>query len=145
MESTKPLSATDELAIQRLSSDFGYFVDRGRATECATLFTPDARLIFNPNSAEPVTLEGIEAIRGFLTNREGMRHVTTRHIATNFRITVEGEVRGHSLLTVFRSEDEGREPRISAVCDITEVFQKQPDGSWKIAERVTEVVFAPKP
>ena len=146
METGHELSATDELAILRLSSDFGYFVDRGRATECATLFTPTAKLIFNPNSAKPVALEGIEAISGFLANREGMRHVTTRHLATNFRLTAMGgdEVHGHSLLTVYRSEDEGREPRISAVCDIAEVFRKHADGVWKISERITDVIFAPK-
>ena len=146
METSQAISATDELAIHRLSSDFGYFVDRGRATECAVLFTPDARLIFNPSSAKAVTLDGAEAILGFLTNREAMRHVTTRHLATNFRLTgvSEGEVHGHSLLTVYRSDGEGREPHVSAVCDITEIFQKQADGGWKIAERVTEVIFAPK-
>ncbi len=146
MEPGKHLSTTDELAIQRLSSDFGYLVDRGRATDCATLFTPDARLVFNPNSATPVALEGIDAIRGFLANREGMRHVTTRHVATNLRLTPSGvnDAQGHSLLTVFRSDDEGREPRISAVCDVAELFRKEAGGAWKIAERITEVIFAPK-
>ncbi len=137
------ISAEDALFISTRSAEFGYLVDRGRATECAKLFTPEAKLIFNPGSPKLARFEGFDAIKSFLAGRQAQTHVTTRHAATNFRFTEAeaGRVRCHSLLTIYRSEDEGREPSISAVCDIDEVYGRAADGEWMIEERLTTPVF----
>lgn len=130
-----------------LSSEFGALVDRGRASECAQLFASDARLIFAAETATPNVLEGLESIRAFLTKRQSLTHVTTRHLATNFRVAEQtaDQVTLESLLTVFRSDTAGREPAISAVCDIRETFTRNPQGQWQIQQRSTAVIFAPDP
>ena len=126
-----------------ISAEFGHRVDRGRATECAELFAPDARMIFAAGSPKPGTLEGLAAIQSFLAARQAMTHVTTRHIATNFRLEWDGgaEARLGSLLTVFRSDDATRQPIVSVVCDIEEIFVRDEAGTWRIQERLTRPVF----
>ena len=118
-------------------------VDDGRAIECLELFASDARMVFGPGSPKPGTLEGLEAIRAFLATRQAMTTVTTRHLATNFRLEWDGgaEARLESLLTVFRSDDATRQPVISVVCDIREIFVRDEAGTWRIQERLTKPVF----
>ena len=131
------------LTLSGISSAFGHLVDQGRAIECVDLFAPDAQLIFAAGSPKPGTLNGLEAIRAFLTSRQAMTHVTTRHLATNFRMDWDGgaEARLGSLLTVFRSENATRQPIISVVCDIEEIFARDQAGRWQIRERLTRPVF----
>ncbi len=140
------IAPADLLAISTASAEFGRLVDLGRATECEALFHADARLIFGPGSPKPGTLAGLEAIRAFLTARQSQAHVTTRHVATNFRATpsANGELSLESLLTVFRSDDETREPLVSIVADVAETFRLDPGGDWKILERLTTPVFLRK-
>lgn len=138
-----PASIALLASLSATSSEFGYLVDHGRATECAELFTTDARLIFGPGTPKPGTLAGLEAIRTFLSARQAMTHVTTRHIATNFRLSYDGGDTAtlESLLTVFRSDDSTREPVVSTVSDIREVFTRTDNNTWKITERRTSPVF----
>ena len=138
------VSPADALAISALSAEFGYLVDQKRATECEGLFAVDADLIFGPGSPKPGTLAGVEAIRGFLVARQALMHVTTRHVATNFRFEAQtdGSVKVTSLLTVFRSDDETREASVALVCDVAEVFTREAGGSWRIQERLTTPIFA---
>ena len=135
------------LALSDLSAQFGHYVDQGRATDCAVLFSDNARLVFAQGSPKPGTLVGIEAIRGFLAGRQALTHVTTRHLATNFRLQSlsENEAQLDSLLTVFRSDDASREPVVSVVCDIRERFVLTEAGDWLIAERTTTPVFTHQP
>ena len=137
------VSPVDAFAISALSAEFGYLVDHGRATECEALFAQDARLIYVPGSPKAGALEGLEAIRNFLTARQAQTQVTTRHVASNFRaVRLEsGTVELWSLLTVFRSDDESRQPSIGTVADVCERFRREPDGSWKIVERTTTPIF----
>ena len=143
MHPTQEVSPGDALAITSLSAEFGHLVDHGRATECEALFTADSRLVFGPGTPKPGTLAGLEAIRAFLTARQAQTHVTTRHVASNFRaVRLEGgDLELRSLITVFRSDDESRQPSIGTVADIFEIFRRDPDGSWKILERVTIPIF----
>ena len=131
------------LTLSRISAEFGYLVDHGRAGECVQLFALDAKLIFAAGSPKPGTLEGVEAIRGFLIARQAQTHVTTRHQATNFRMHWDGgsEATLDSLLTVFRSDDETRPPLVSVVADIHEVFIQSTPRDWLIRERRTIPVF----
>jgi hypothetical protein len=135
------------LTFSGMSAEFGHLVDHGRAIECVALFAPNARMIFGPGSPKPGTLDGLEAIRAFLAARQAMTNVTTRHLATNFRLEWDGgsEARLESLLTVFRSDDATRQPVISVVCDIQEIFVRDEAGKWRIQERVTKPVFVYAP
>ena len=135
------------LILSDLSLQFCQHVDQGRAADCAALFAGSARLVFGPGSPKPGTIEGIEAIRGFFTARQALTHVTTRHVATNFRIQPisANEAQLDSLLTVFRSDDASREPVISVVCDIRERFVLTQAGQWLILERTTKPVFTHQP
>ena len=135
------------LILSDLSAQFGHMVDQGRATDCATLFTSTSRLVFAHGSPKPGTIEGLEAIREFLTARQALTHVTTRHVATNFRLRPinASEAQLDSLLTVFRSDDASLEPIVSVVCDIREHFVRTEAGQWLILERTTTPVFIHQP
>ncbi len=135
------------LTLSGISAEFGYLVDHCRAGECARFFAPDAQLIFAAGSPKPGTIEGIEAIRSFLIARQAQMHVTTRHQATNFRMHWDGgsEATLDSLLTVFRSDDETRQPVVSIVADIHEVFTQSTPGNWLIRKRKTTPVFIRTP
>jgi hypothetical protein len=135
--------ATELLTLSALSAEFGYLVDHGRATECANLFAPDAKLIFGEGSPKPGTLDGLQAIRAFLSARQAQTGVITRHLATNFRLEWNGgpEATLESLLTVFRSEDATREPVVSVIADVQEIFTRHQGDTWRIQERLTKPVF----
>ena len=131
------------IILSGMSAEFGSLVDHGRATECEKLFAADARMVFAEGSPKPGTLDGLDAIRAFLAARQAQAHVTTRHVATNFRLRWDGgnEAKLDSLLTVFRSDDAGRQPVVSIVADIEESFIRDAGGAWLIRERVTKPVF----
>lgn len=143
MSDERTISPADALAISSASAEFGYLVDHGRATECECLFAADAKLIFGPGLPKPGTLEGIEAIRAFLVARQAQAHVTTRHIATNFRMhpTAPDEVKVESLLQVFRSDDDTRLPVMSSVSEVLEIFSRSGHGPWLIQQRTTTPIF----
>ena len=143
MSDQRTISPADALAISLVSADFGYLVDHGRATECAGLFTADAKLIFGPGSPKPGTLDGIEAIRAFLVARQAQTHVTTRHIATNFRMhqSAPDVTEVESLLQVFRSDDESRLPVIGSVSEVLETYSRSHSGQWLIQQRTTTPIF----
>ncbi len=139
----RKVSADDLQSLVAVSTEFGFLVDDGRSAECGALFLPDAKLIFGPGSPKPATLNGIAAIREFLVNRQAQTHVTTRHIATNFRAMWEDAetLAFHSLLTFYRSTDETREPVVASVSDVEELFRRDGQGVWKIAKRTVTPVF----
>ena len=138
-----PISPQDHIAITTASAEFGHLVDHGRATECEALFTEDARLVFAAGSPKPGTLAGIASIRAFLAARQAQAHVTTRHVASNFRLhpATDNTVAVTSLLAVYRSDDESREPVVTVVADIEETFVQVAPGQWKITERITRPIF----
>ncbi len=137
------VSADDLQSVVAVSTEFGYLVDMGRSADCEALFLPDARLIFGPGSPRPGTLDGIVAIREFLVNRQAQTHITTRHIATNFRAAWQDPqtLTFHSLLTFYRSADQTREPLVSSISDVEELFRRDAQGVWKIAQRTVTPVF----
>jgi len=139
-----PVSLTDLAEITATSAEFGFLVDCGRAVECEALFLPNARLIFGPGSPKPGIIEGLAAIREFLVNRQAQTQITSRHVATNFRASANGSdtLQCHSLLTLYRSTDESRQPLVASVSDVDEVFRRDRQGRWKFAERKTTPVFA---
>ena len=143
MTDLRTISPAEALVICSLSAEFGHLVDRGRATECAALFAPDARLIFGPGSPKPGTLDGIAAIRTFLAAREAQIHTTTRHIATNFRLRRLGvdEIEADSLQTVFSYYYENLHPLVFTLADVGERFRRSGPERWLIQQRLTTPIF----
>ena len=94
--------AAELAALSSKSLEFGYLVDHGRASECSTLFTPDAKLIFAAGSPRPGTIEGIEAIRAFLASRQAQLQVTTRHQATQLSHAMGWRCGSHARLVADR-------------------------------------------
>jgi hypothetical protein len=133
----------DATAVAAISAAFTYLLDHGRAAECSALFTRNAKMTFGPGTPKPGTLDGIDAINGFLVARQGQTNVTTRHVVTNFRFTVAGEARvsAYSLLTLYRSQDATSPPNVSIVADINEIYVRQPDGKWLIEDRLVTPIF----
>ena len=137
------VSADDLQSMVALSTEFGFLVDEGRAADCEALFLPNAKLIFGPGSPKPGTLDGVAAIREFLVSRQAQTHITTRHIATNFRAVWQDAqtLAFHSLLTFYRSADQTREPVVASISDVEELFRRDGQGIWKIAQRTVTPIF----
>jgi hypothetical protein len=133
----------DALAIAAILVEYCYLVDHGRAAECPSLFAPNASLTFGAGTSKPITLAGIEAIRGFFENRQAQTHVTTRHIPSNFRMTArtDGKIEVDSILSLYRSEDAAHEPIAPVIADVHDVLSRSQDGFWKIETRVIAPIF----
>jgi len=141
MSTIHALGPEDREAITDLMYSFYRLVDQGRADETAALFTDTARLTFGPGAPKPGTTEG-PAIAALMAARAKQTHVTTRHVLTNIVLwcRLDGTVEGHSLLTLYRSETEGRDSYPASVADIAEVFVRGTDG-WRIQERTISPIF----
>ena len=135
------LSIQDRLAVTDVVHRFFYLVDQGNAAQTAALFTADATLTFGPGAPKPGTVEG-PAIPGAMAARESQKHVTTRHVLSNLIVTpqADGSIAVYSLLTLFRSEDEGRDSLPASVADINDVLVKDGEG-WKIRSRLILPIF----
>lgn len=120
---------------------FFQLVDDGRAAETAGLFTADATLTFGPGAPKPGTIAG-GAIPAAMTARQAQPHVTTRHVLSNLAVTVQpdGAIQVRSLLTLFRSEDAGRDSYPASVADVEDVLVLVEDG-WRIRTRKITPVF----
>lgn len=109
-------------------------VDAGKASQTALMFTPDARLTFGPGSPQPGTIEGVQ-IGAAMEARERQTAAFTRHVVTN--LVFEGTGGGTCvsyILTLYRSDDEGRDSKPAFVADVRERWSFQGSG-WLIAER----------
>lgn len=136
-----PLSIEDRLAITDLVNRFFWLVDHGRAGETAELFTHDAKLTFGPGSPKPGITEG-GAIRTMMIARAGHVHVTTRHVLSNMAFTAnaDGSVSVHTLMSLYRSDDETRSSVPASIADLDEIYVRCDDG-WRIRERTVMPIF----
>jgi len=137
------VSPVDALAIAAILTEYCYLVDHGRAAECQLLFASKSTLTFGAGTSRPMTLAGIEAIRGFFQTRQTQTHVTTRHIASNFRVTAraDGNIEADSILSLYRSEVAAHEPTAPVIADVHDVLSRSPDGLWQIETRVIAPIF----
>ncbi len=135
------LSEADRLEIHNLLIRAFWLVDHGRAAEVADCFVGDGQWTFGPGTPKPGTIAGDE-IRAFLKVRQAQAHIVTRHALSNILIeeVAPGEANVFSLLTLFRSENEGRSAVPSALADIQDVVKRGPDG-WKLAQRTVLPIF----
>ena len=120
---------------------FFQLVDDGRAAETGRLFTADATLTFGPGAPKPGTIAGPD-IAAAMVARQAQRHVTTRHVLSNLAVAAIGkdEVQVRSLLTLFRSETEGRDSYPASVADVEDRLVRTGDG-WRIQARTITPVF----
>jgi ketosteroid isomerase-like protein len=141
MADSTPLSLSDRFAATDLVNRFFFLVDKGRAAETAALFTADGSLTFGPGSPKPGTVEGAN-IAAAMAARQAMTQVTTRHVLSNQTAAVQadGSVAVYSLLTLFRSDDAGRDSYPASVADIDDILVREGEG-WRIKARTVSPVF----
>lgn len=134
----------DRVAIERLTIEYSYLLDHGRATELAALFTDDAVLELSSG----MRATGRDAIAAYYARR-AMEPRTTRHLSTNLRIVFETPDRavGTRLILYFRGES-GSPPFPAApgsVNEYQEVFVRGGDGQWRFALRKAKLLFSGLP
>lgn len=130
------IEAQDAEAIRALIVEFHHLVDRGRASEAAWLFTPEAQMIFGPGTPNPGTIDGIGAITAWLEARQ-QAPIVTRHLLgpTRFEPRADGSVATATLVTLFKAPSDT--PNVpAALADLEEVFVRTADG-WR--QQVREV------
>lgn len=135
------LAFEDRLAAVDLVDRFFWLVDTGRASETAQLFCSDGSLTFGPGSPKPGTVSGADLAPAMVA-REAQTHVTTRHVIThpNVAANADGSITVNSLLTLFRSEDAGRDTYPTSVADIEDILVRE-GGEWRIKARTISPVF----
>lgn len=137
----RTLTIEDRFAVGDIVRRFFWLVDHGRAADTATLFTRDGSLTFGPGSPKPGTIAGAD-IAPAMAARQAQANVTTRHVLTEAQVigNDDGSITVSSLLTLFRSEDAGRDSYPMSVADIEDVLVRE-DGAWRIRTRTISPVF----
>ncbi|MFW2829661.1 nuclear transport factor 2 family protein [Sphingomonas sp. ID0503] len=135
------LSLEDRIAATDVVDRFFWLVDNGRAAETAALFASDGSLTFGPGSPKPGTVSGADLVPA-MAARQAQTHVTTRHVVTHPHVEAgeDGSITIHSLLTLYRSEDEGRDTYPTSVADILDVLVQEA-GAWRIKTRTISPIF----
>jgi hypothetical protein len=135
------VGASDRIKITDAIHRYFWLADHGHAEQIADLFAQGARLVFGEGAPKPGTLTGPEIAAAMLA-RSKQTHVTTRHIVSNvmLRLRDAATVDAHSLLTLFRSDDESRDSYPKSVADIADVFVREGD-EWRIAHRTISPIF----
>lgn len=135
------LRLEDRFAASDVVNQFFWLVDHGRAAETAALFAADGALTFGPGSPKPGTVTGAD-LGPAMVARQAQAHVTTRHVLTQTRIVgnADGSIAISSLLTLFRSEDDGRDSYPTSVADIDDMLVLE-NGEWRIKARMISPVF----
>lgn len=132
------VDARARAAIEELVIEHGWLIDRRERSSVPELYTEDCVV----RGYGPL-LEGREAVRGWLEERERGSDMVTRHVVTNLRLrrtgpdTVAGEA---SLL--FYVGPSGSESGVlpASVGSYTDVYREL-DGRWYIQERTVERLF----
>lgn len=120
---------------------FFHLVDHGRAGETAALFTVDAVLTFGAGSPQPGSIVG-PAISVAMEARGRQTGVTTRHVISNMTAQAkpDGSIVVRSLLTLYRSDDETRDPAPRSIADVEDILVLTGDA-WCIKARLIQPIF----
>jgi len=132
------LNEDDRRSIEKLSIEYAWLIDHGRADEATHLFTDDAVV-----QVHGATLTGTAQIHAALQQRKAQRHVQSRHVVSNIRLQVESadRVSGTVALTVYQSVDAPAEPTPVMVGDLDDVYARGLDMRWRVASRRLVPVF----
>jgi hypothetical protein len=132
----------DRVAIERLTIEYSYLLDHGRAGELAALFTPNG-VLETPGAGSQIV--GREAIAAYYARRAADPR-TTRHVSTNLRLVFETPDRasGTRLILYYRGDGAGPPfpAKPAAVGEYTESFRRGRDGKWRFASRVNAILFS---
>lgn len=141
MSGVADLDLALRFAVTDVVHRFFQLVDDGRAAETAGLFTSDATLTFGPGAPKPGTIGGAD-IPIAMAARQAQTSVTTRHVLSNLAVSArpDGTLTVRSLLTLYRSDGEGRDSYPASVADVEDVLVQVDDG-WRIRARTVTPVF----
>jgi ketosteroid isomerase-like protein len=125
---------SNQSMIERLLSDFAWFADRGDGTSLSQLFIPDGVLLVSGNELRGRARIAEDCARRFLNpNRK------TRHVWSNLRIDrMDGDTAGSFAIQLTFEQSGDGQPTHLRVNDLIDEFQRDANGSWKIARRVID-------
>lgn len=117
--------------------EWAWLIDHGAAEDCARLFTQDA-----VQEIAGVRSEGLAAIAAGLKRRQAMTERTSRHVASNLRLTSlsADEASATWMLTLYRSDTADRAPLPFMVADVVDRYRLS-DGEWRVCARTVSPVF----
>jgi uncharacterized protein (TIGR02246 family) len=125
---------SNQSMIERLLSDFAWFADRGDGTSLSQLFTPDGVLLVSGNELRGRAQIAEDCTRRFLNpNRK------TRHVWSNLRIDrMDGDTAAAFAIQLTFEQSGDGQPTHLRVNDLVDEFQRDANGSWRIARRVID-------
>jgi ketosteroid isomerase-like protein len=125
---------SDRLMIERLLSDFAWFADRGDGASLSQLFIPDGVLSVSGNELRGRAQIAEDCIRRFLNpNRQ------TRHVWSNLRIDrMDGNTAASFAIQLTFEQSGAGQPTQLRLNDLTDEFQRDSSGAWKISRRVID-------
>lgn len=133
------LAPQDRLAIEQLIQRHAWLIDHGEADKVGELFTVDAALHgIGPDKA------GRAAIAEWGRQRAAMSERRSRHVQSNILIEPTGPdtARGWVVLTLYRHDGPGEGSAAPLlIAEYADRYTREPDGSWRFAERRLAVLF----
>ena len=134
------IDARAQQEIEALVIEHAWLQDNNAEAErLADLYTEDGRLF----GIEPER-RGRTALLEYGRSRIKLTGLLARHVCSNLRLVPlqDGRIKGQSIITLFRHVGDGVGPADPcAVADANDIYEKDADGRWKIAERRLELVF----
>jgi hypothetical protein len=125
--------------IENLVYEHAWLLDSHESERLADLYLEDGRLYgIGPER------QGREALTAYGVERAAMTGRTARHVCTNLRLAPldDGRIKGHLMITLYRHDGEAPGPaEACALADAHDIYGRDADGRWKLAERRLELIF----
>lgn len=134
------MSETVRHACEDLVVAYTHYVDFGDAARVAELFTDDGVW-----ESEQTRMEGVDELREGFGRRQGLVERTSRHVCTNFRLTMIDERTAEGLVyfTLYRHDGNDDPAPLEGplmVGQYRDTFVLTEDG-WRFAHRRAEAAF----
>jgi hypothetical protein len=125
--------------IESLVYEHAWLLDNHESERIADLYLEDGRLYgIGPERRGAAALTDYGEQRAALTGR------VARHVCTNLRLAPldDGRIKGHLMITLYRHDGEHPGPaEPCALADAHDIYGRDSDGRWKLAERRLELIF----
>lgn len=125
--------------IESLVYEHAWLLDNHESERLADLYLEDGRLYgIGPER------RGAAALNAYGKERAAMTDRTARHVCTNLRLAPleDGRIRGHVMITLYRHDGPGPGPaEACALADAHDIYGRDAQGRWKLAERRLELIF----